>query len=59
MAELVQVEVGDGSAGSPLGVATIRLTRPPMTWYFDQAKAPTEDCHSGCSRRFNWFIPAT
>jgi enoyl-CoA hydratase/carnithine racemase len=30
MAELVQVEIGDGSAGAPLGVATIRLTRPPM-----------------------------
>jgi enoyl-CoA hydratase/carnithine racemase len=30
MAELVRVEVGDGSAGSPPGVATIRLTRPPM-----------------------------
>ncbi|PZS25655.1 MAG: enoyl-CoA hydratase [Pseudonocardiales bacterium] len=30
MAELVRIEVGDGSAGSPLGVATIRLSRPPM-----------------------------
>jgi enoyl-CoA hydratase/carnithine racemase len=30
MAELVQVEIGDGSAGSPLGVATLRLARPPM-----------------------------
>jgi enoyl-CoA hydratase/carnithine racemase len=30
MAELVRVEVGDGSEGSPRGVATIRLERPPM-----------------------------
>jgi enoyl-CoA hydratase len=30
MGELVRVELGDGSAGSPLGVATIRLERPPM-----------------------------
>ncbi len=30
MGELVQVEIGDGSAGSPAGVATIRLDRPPM-----------------------------
>lgn len=30
MAEFVRVEMGDGSAGSPLGVATIRLDRPPM-----------------------------
>ncbi len=30
MAELVRVEVGDGSDGSPAGVATIRLDRPPM-----------------------------
>jgi enoyl-CoA hydratase len=28
--ELVTVEIGDGSAGSPVGVATIRLNRPPM-----------------------------
>jgi len=30
MAELVRVEMGDGSAGSPLGVATVRLERAPM-----------------------------
>ncbi|HEV7206876.1 MAG TPA: enoyl-CoA hydratase-related protein [Jatrophihabitans sp.] len=30
MGELVQVEIGDGSDGAPSGVATIRLTRPPM-----------------------------
>jgi enoyl-CoA hydratase len=30
MGELVRVELGDGSAGSPAGVATIRLERPPM-----------------------------
>lgn len=30
MTELVRVEIGDGSAGSPTGVATIRLERPPM-----------------------------
>jgi enoyl-CoA hydratase/carnithine racemase len=30
MTELVQVEIGDGSEGSPAGVATIRLDRPPM-----------------------------
>lgn len=30
MAELVRVEVGDGSEGTALGVATIRLDRPPM-----------------------------
>ena len=30
MADLVHVEVGDGSEGSPAGVATIRLDRPPM-----------------------------
>jgi enoyl-CoA hydratase len=30
MAELVRVEIGDGSDGSPAGVATIRLQRPPM-----------------------------
>jgi enoyl-CoA hydratase/carnithine racemase len=30
MSELVHVEIGDGSAGSPAGVATIRLERPPM-----------------------------
>jgi enoyl-CoA hydratase/carnithine racemase len=28
--ELVQVEIGDGSEGSPAAVATIRLDRPPM-----------------------------
>ncbi|MEO8889134.1 MAG: enoyl-CoA hydratase-related protein [Jatrophihabitantaceae bacterium] len=30
MGELVRVEIGDGSDGSPAGVATIRLERPPM-----------------------------
>ncbi|MCW2656294.1 MAG: Short chain enoyl-CoA hydratase [Jatrophihabitans sp.] len=30
MTELVRVEIGDGSDGSPAGVATIRLDRPPM-----------------------------
>jgi enoyl-CoA hydratase/carnithine racemase len=30
MTELVRVELGDGTEGSPLGVATIRLQRPPM-----------------------------
>ena len=30
MADLVHVEVGDGSDGAPAGVATIRLDRPPM-----------------------------
>jgi enoyl-CoA hydratase len=30
MGELVQVEVGNGAEGSPAGVATIRLERPPM-----------------------------
>jgi enoyl-CoA hydratase len=30
MGELVRVEIGDGSEGSPAGVATIRLERPPM-----------------------------
>jgi enoyl-CoA hydratase/carnithine racemase len=30
MGELVRVERGDGSEGSPAGVATIRLERPPM-----------------------------
>jgi enoyl-CoA hydratase/carnithine racemase len=30
MGELVRVEVGDGSAGAPAGVATIRVERPPM-----------------------------
>ena len=30
MGELVRVEIGDGSDGSPAGVATIRLDRPPM-----------------------------
>jgi enoyl-CoA hydratase/carnithine racemase len=30
MAELVRVDMGDGSDGSPLGVATVRLDRPPM-----------------------------
>jgi enoyl-CoA hydratase len=30
MAELVRVEVGDGSGDVPAGVATIRLDRPPM-----------------------------
>jgi enoyl-CoA hydratase len=30
VSELVSVEVGDGSEGSPAGVATIRLSRPPM-----------------------------
>jgi enoyl-CoA hydratase len=30
MGELVRVEYGDGSEGSPAGVATIRLERPPM-----------------------------
>ncbi len=30
MAELVRVEIGDGSDGSPAGVATIHLQRPPM-----------------------------
>src|SRR6202035_479033 len=30
MGELVRVEMGDGSKGSPVGVATIRLERPPM-----------------------------
>jgi enoyl-CoA hydratase/carnithine racemase len=30
MGELVRVEIGDGTDGSPAGVATIRLARPPM-----------------------------
>jgi len=30
MGELVRVEHGDGSEGSPAGVATVRLQRPPM-----------------------------
>ena len=30
MGELVSVEIGDGSASAPAGVATIRLDRPPM-----------------------------
>ena len=30
MTDLVQVELGDGSKGTPAGVATIRLARPPM-----------------------------
>ncbi|MCU1659335.1 MAG: Short chain enoyl-CoA hydratase [Pseudonocardiales bacterium] len=30
MGELVRIEYGDGSDGSPAGVATIRLDRPPM-----------------------------
>ncbi len=30
MGDLVGIELGDGSAGSPAGVATIRLNRPPM-----------------------------
>ncbi|HJQ41773.1 MAG TPA: enoyl-CoA hydratase-related protein [Jatrophihabitantaceae bacterium] len=30
MTELVRIEVGDGTEGSPAGVATIRLDRPPM-----------------------------
>ena len=28
--ELVRVEIGDGSEGSPSGVATLHLQRPPM-----------------------------
>jgi enoyl-CoA hydratase/carnithine racemase len=30
MGDSVRVEIGDGSAGAPAGVATIRLDRPPM-----------------------------
>src|ERR1700710_1174941 len=30
MTDLVQVEIGDGSEGSPAGVATIRIVPPPM-----------------------------
>ena len=30
MGDLVRIEIGDGTEGAPLGVATIRLERPPM-----------------------------
>ena len=43
MGELVRVEVGDGSAGQPSGVATIRLDRPPMNAINSQVQEELRD----------------
>ena len=43
MGDLVGIELGDGSAGSPAGVATVRLNRPPMNALNSQMQEDLRD----------------